>query len=352
MDSERPLRSARPVGGGRGAQRGGAGAGRGAHRRPRPRRAGGHLAPPAAAPDWLQGGGRNWGSAPRRTTPPLPQHTCRVTSFPDPLATAHAPPAQEKERPPGTEPRSSRSRSAPSSIPGGRGRARGLREGAIQRGCTGMLPGRPAAAIRLPAPSSGRSPRGGWTRAAWASRSATGVAWHGPAGGWSPVRPRLAHGHPLAGGWGPERPAWGRSEAAAGGGGGGGVDSAAAAAAGLGTTFYIWPLVWGPRGRRGPRRETLGRGSVASGSRHRREGADPARPRRTMHLGGQAPAEGLQLNVPAPSDSLPPSRTEPQKPSLPSWPAPGAPLPPPPTPPTPRLFRIGEGGGGVGEGWC
>lgn len=32
-----------------------------------------------------------------------------------------------------------------------------------------MLPGRPAAAVRLPAPASGRSPRGGWTRAAWAS---------------------------------------------------------------------------------------------------------------------------------------------------------------------------------------
>ena len=60
---------------------------------------------------------------------------------------------------------------------------------------------------------------------------------------------RPAHGHPLAGGGGPERPARGRSEAAAGEGGGGGVDSAAAA--GLGTTFYIWPLVWGPRGRRG-----------------------------------------------------------------------------------------------------
>lgn len=70
-----------------------------------------------------------------------------------------------------------------------------------------------------------------------------GVAWRGAARPVSALcgSARPAHGHPLAGGGGPERPARGRSEATAGGGGGGGVDSAAAA--GLGTTFYIWPLV-------------------------------------------------------------------------------------------------------------
>lgn len=54
------------------------------------------------------------------------------------------------------------------------------------------------------------------------------------AGARTPARRRRGAG-------GAERPARGRSEATAGGGGGGGVDSAAAA--GLGTTFYIWPLV-------------------------------------------------------------------------------------------------------------
>lgn len=110
--------------------------------------------------------------------PAASQRTHPFASFPSPLAPAHSPPPQKKARPPGTRPRSGRSRSAPSSIPGGRGRARGRREGAIQRGCAGMLPRRPSAAVRLPAPNSWR---GGWTHAACVSRSGTGVAWRGVA---------------------------------------------------------------------------------------------------------------------------------------------------------------------------
>ena len=111
--------------------------------------------------------------------PAASQRTHPFASFPSPLAPAHSPPPQKKARPPGTRPRSGRSRSAPSSIPGGRGRARGRREGAIQRGCAGMLPRRPSAAVRLPAPNSEPSSRGGWTHAACVSRSGTGVAWRG-----------------------------------------------------------------------------------------------------------------------------------------------------------------------------
>lgn len=228
---------------------------------PRPRSARGPLAPPAAAPDWLQEGDRGrWSARPRRTPPP--QH-----APPFPLSPARSRPtgaaeAPKKARPPGTESRSSRIRSArSSSIPGGRGRARGRREGAIQRGCAGMLSGRSAAAVRLPAPASA-DPR------AAAGRAQPGLPAPAPAYSArralvSVVAARPAHGHRLAGGGGPESPAWGRSEAAAGEGGGGGVDSAAAAC--LGTTFYIWPLVWGPRGRRGWRRETLGGGRLRPG---------------------------------------------------------------------------------------
>lgn len=170
-----------------------------------------------------------------------------------------------------------------------------------------------------------RSPqRRGRTRTACASRSGTGVARRGVARGGRPWTLRLRRGRRTgtrskeAGG--PESPAWGRSEAVAGGGGGGGVDSTAAA--GLGTTFYIWPLVWGPRGRRGRRRETLGGGRVAVGSRSpgwRRTG-----PRRTMHLGVKP---RLRVSGPRPRPLCLPStvedratKAEPPRPSLPPGP--------------------------------
>lgn len=120
--------------------------------------------------------GRGPGVSAPAEDPAASQRTQPFASFPSPLAPAHSPPPQKKARPPGTRPRSGRSRSALSSIPGGRGRARGRREGAIQRGCAGMLPRRPSAAVRLPVPNSEPSSRGGWTRAAWVSRSGTGVA--------------------------------------------------------------------------------------------------------------------------------------------------------------------------------
>lgn len=137
---------------------------------------------PRAAPDWQQGGGRSGGqrTAADLAVPPTPPRPV-VSSLPSPLAPAQTPQTQKKARPPGPEPSSSRSRSARSSIPGRRSRARGRREGAIQRGCAGMLPGHPVAAVRLPAPASWRSPRRCWTRAAWASLSGSGVAWRGVA---------------------------------------------------------------------------------------------------------------------------------------------------------------------------
>lgn len=123
-------------------------------------------------------------TSPRRTSP-SPQHPPFAVSSPQPTRACSNPTGaketQKKARPPGPEPRRSRSRSARSSIPGGRSRARGRREGAIQRGCAGMLSGRPVAAVRLPAPASGRSPRRCWTRAAGASLPSSGVAWRGSA---------------------------------------------------------------------------------------------------------------------------------------------------------------------------
>lgn len=283
-----------------------------------------------------------------RGGPQPPTHNTHPLRFlsPQPTRAAQAPQTQKKARPPGTEPRSSRSRSrsarSSSSIPGGRGRARGRREGAIQRGCAGMLPGRPAAAVRLPSPASaapsaaaGHAPPGLPARA---------PAWRGVARGGRPWTLRLRRGRRTdtrskeAGG--PESPAWGRSEAVAGGGGGGGVDSTAAA--GLGTTFYIWPLVWGPRGRRGRRRETLGGGPVAAGSRPpgwRRTG-----PRRTMHLGVKP---RLRVSGPRPRPLCFPAtvedratKAEPPGPACPRGPSPAG------------LFRIRARRRRGGEGWC
>lgn len=139
---------------------------------------------------------------------------------------------------------------------------------------------------------------------------------------------------------GPESPAWGRSEAVAGGGGGGGVDSTAAA--GLGTTFYIWPLVWGPRGRRGRRRETLGGGPVAAGSRPpgwRRTG-----PRRTMHLGVKP---RLRVSGPRPRPLCLPATVE-DRATKAKPPGPACPRGPSPA----GLFRIRARRRRGGEGWC
>lgn len=230
---------------------------------PRPRSSRGPLAPPAAAPDWLQEGDRGrWSARPRRTPPP--QHAPPVSSLPSPLtphrrsrsAEESAPTwnrveeQQEQKRAEQQHPRRPR--------PG---------EGSQRRRHSAGLRGHALRPLRSRCPPAGprlrRSPRRGWTRAAWASRSRTGVLGAARRALVSVVAARPAHGHRLAGGGGPESPVWGRSEAAAGEGGGGGVDSAAAAC--LGTTFYIWPLVWGPRGRRGWRRETLGGGRLRPG---------------------------------------------------------------------------------------
>lgn len=148
--------------------------------------------------------------APKITPSPPPHththdtHPLRLLS-PQPTRAAHAPQTQKKARPPGAEPRSSGSRSARSgsSIPGGRGRARGRREGAIQRGCAGMLSGRPAATVRLPSPASaapsaaaGHAPPGLPARApAWRGAGRPALD--------SEVAARPAHGHPLEGGGGP-----------------------------------------------------------------------------------------------------------------------------------------------------
>lgn len=285
---------------------------------------------------WLAAGrGQRLGvSAPAKDPPPPPPtHTHPVASFPRPLALSHAPPAQKKARPPGTGPRTGSSRSAPSSIPGGRGRARGLREGAIQQGWVGMLPGRPAAAVRLPAPSSGRSPRGGWTRAAWASRSGTGVAWHGAAGSWS-LRARQgrrtdtssqeAGGPNVRPGGGVRR----RLERA------GAVEWTAPPlpASGLLSTSGPWS---GDREVGAAAEGDAGRGP--SGSRVAARGGGGG-PRRTMHLGvkPRLRVSGLlphHLWLPSPlPPPPPPSRTEPQRPSLQARPG----LPPNPSPPTPR----------------
>lgn len=124
----------------------------------------------------------------RRGGPQPPTHNTHPLRFlsPQPTRAAHAPQTQKKARPPGTEPRSSRSRSArsSSSIPGGRGRARGRREGAIQRGCAGMLSGRPAT-VRLPSPASAApSAAAGHAPPALPARAPAwrGVAWRGAAG--------------------------------------------------------------------------------------------------------------------------------------------------------------------------
>lgn len=105
-----------------------------------------------------------------------------------------------------------------------------------------------------------------------------------------------------------------------------------AAAAGLGTTFYSWPLVWGPRGRSGRRRETLA-GSGAAGSRPRGEGGGP---RRTMHLGVKPRLRGSGPR-PAPSASRRRRGRSHKGRACPRGPSPAG------------LFRIGEGGGGAGR---
>lgn len=112
--------------------------------------------------------------APHQHAPPFP--LCPARSRP-----TGAEAAQRKARPPGTELRSSTSRSArSSSIPGGRGRARGRSVGAIQRGSPGMLFGRSAAAVRLPAPASA-APRAAAGRAQ-SGLPARAPAWLGAAG--------------------------------------------------------------------------------------------------------------------------------------------------------------------------
>lgn len=219
----------------------------------------------------------------------------------------------------------------------------------------GMLPGRPAAAVRLPTPSSGRSPRSGWTHAAWASRSGTGVAWHGAAGGWSlrarqgrrtDTRSQEAGGASVRPGGGVRR----RLERA----GAAEWTAPALPASGLLSTSGPWSgdrevgaAAEGDAGRR------------PSGGRVAAPGGGGG-PRRTMHLGVKP-----RLRVSGP---LPHPLWLPSPPPLPrrrgqshkgraSWPGlacPRAPLPPPPapdhSPPPPGLFRIwgrrrrGEGG--------
>lgn len=161
---------------------------------------------------------------------------------------------------------------------------------AAGRGVAGKAPFSGAARACSPPPSSAPGPRLRSSPRA-AGRVQPGLparapAWRGPARpglGLSLRRGRRTDTRSQEAG-GPESPAWGRSEAAAGGRGRG-VDSTAAA--GPRTTFYIWPLVWAPRSRRGRRRETLGwrggggGGAVATGSRPGEGGG----PRRTMHLG-------------------------------------------------------------------
>lgn len=283
-------------------------------------------------------------SAEDPAAPPTPPPAPRGFLFPQPTRACSNPTGaeetQKKARPPGPEPRSSRKRSARSSIPGGRSRARGRREGAIHRGCAGMLPGRPAAAALLPAPLSGLSPRRGWMRAACASCSGSGVAWQRAAGGgslWS--RPgRRTDTRSREGG--SESPAWGRSEAAAGGGGGGGggVDSAAAAGLGLLSTSGPWSgdrEVGAAGGWR--RREGASGGPVAA----RRGGGEP---RRTMHLGVKpwlrvSGSRPRPLCLPATVEDRA-TKAEPRGPASPRGPSPA------------RLFRIRRRRRRVGEGWC
>lgn len=259
---------------------------------PRPRTARGPPAPPAAAPDWQQGGGRSGGqrTAADLAVPPASPPPCGFLSPQPTRACSNATDAEESAPTwTGAEQQQQQERAEQHPWPPqpGEGSQR-RRHSAGLRGHAPRPPGSrcpPACPLlrALPTPLLDARSLGfpfGLRR---------GVAWRGsarPAAGLC-VAARPAHGHPLSRGGGPESPAWGRSEAAAGGGGGGGVDSAAAA--GLGTTFYIWPLVWGPRGRCGRRRETPGGGPVAALALPRGgPGAAPrggGGPRRTMHLG-------------------------------------------------------------------
>lgn len=158
-----------------------------------------------------------------------------------------------------------------------------------------MLPGRPVAAVRLPAPASGCSPRRCWTRAAWASLSGSGVVWLGAAGGgslWSRRGRRTDTRSQEAGG--PRvRP-------------GGGVRrrlEGAGAAEWTAPPLPAWGLLstsgpWsGDRevGAAGGGRRQEG-GPVAALSLPRGEGRAPP----DNAPGGQAPAEGLRPAAPPP----------------------------------------------------